>query len=60
MLAMTTPAAASRILLVEDPDRMPGPSARIRRYRMARLRLNPRPGPRPAPERFVHLKRIYD
>jgi hypothetical protein len=62
MLAMSTPSAsASRLILVPD-DRIaaaPGPhAAKLRRYRLARLRLLERreAGPSCAP----HLIRVYD
>jgi hypothetical protein len=54
---MNPRSAASRLVLIPDPRPVPSnPSAR--RYRLARLELNPRP--RPAAERFAHLKRVYD
>jgi hypothetical protein len=61
MMAMT-PATASqltRILLVGERKRPgSGPDApAIRRYRLARLRLNERPS---AAGRFEHLRRSYD
>ena len=57
---MNTSAAASRVILVEDTTRASLPSPRIRRYRLARVQVNPRPGPRTRAERFAHLKRTYD
>lgn len=57
---MSTPSAASRIMLVEEPSHLRGSAPRVRRYRMARVQLNPRPGLRPVEGRFAHLKRIYD
>jgi hypothetical protein len=60
MLAMSTPSA-SRLVLVPD-DRMPaapGPHAtKMRRYRLARLRLLERREAGPA--RAPHLIRTYD
>jgi hypothetical protein len=61
MPAMTSPAAAAaapvrRVVLVPA-----GPAERtdaVRRYRLARLRLEGRPVP--TAERFSHLKRQYD
>jgi hypothetical protein len=60
MLAMTRPAASSKLILVEhrtaasDADR----PARVRRYRLARLQIDGRSSD-PA-SRFDHLKRVYD
>jgi hypothetical protein len=56
---MTRPAASSRVLLLEDRrgGAVPG-SAPVRRYRLARLRLDGRPA---EPEkRYEYLKRTYD
>lgn len=60
MLVMTRSITSSKVLLIADrrgtsPD---GPSARVRRFRIARLRLEGR-SPESA-ERFEHLKRVYD
>ncbi|HTP20022.1 MAG TPA: hypothetical protein VMJ65_10490 [Solirubrobacteraceae bacterium] len=57
---MTRPVTASKVLLVAD--RRAATSAPrdtpIRRYRLARLRLDPPPaGPA---TRFDYLKRVYD
>jgi hypothetical protein len=60
MLVMTRSITSSKVLLIADrrgtsPE---GPSAPVRRYRIARLRLEGR-----SPEsaaRFEHLKRVYD
>jgi hypothetical protein len=60
MFAMTHPLKTSKVLLVEDrrggaAQAAAGP---VRRYRLARLRLNP-----PAAGRepgFEYLKRLYD
>jgi hypothetical protein len=60
ILAMTRPLTASKVLLVAD--RRASSSSRqtvpIRRYRLARLRLDPRPAG--AESRFDYLKRVYD
>jgi hypothetical protein len=61
MLPMTTASASqlTRILLVGDRKR-PGSgqdAPAIRRYRLARLRLNERPS---GAGRFEHLRRTYD
>jgi hypothetical protein len=60
ILAMTRPATASKVLLVED--RRTSPSSRqstpVRRYRIARLRFDPRLAA--AESRFEYLKRVYD
>jgi hypothetical protein len=60
MLAMTRPAASSKLILVEDRSSAsdPGRPARVRRYRLARLHIDGRSGD-PA-LRFDHLKRMYD
>ena len=60
LLAMSanSAAAAARALLVERRDTVAprDPNARkVRRYRLARLQLNGRPG-----ARFEHLRRTYD
>jgi hypothetical protein len=57
---MSRPNTSSKLLLVADPRPVMSESGGVpvRRYRIARLRLEPRstePG-----ERFEHLKRIYD
>jgi hypothetical protein len=61
MLPMTTASASqlTRILLVGDRKRLgSGQDApAIRRYRLARLRLNERPS---GAGRFEHLRRTYD
>lgn len=54
---MSTQAALSRVVLVEETPRGPG---RIRRYRVARIQVNPQPGLQPVGKRFGHLKRVYD
>jgi hypothetical protein len=60
LLAMSANSvvAAARVLLVERRDTVAprDPNARkVRRYRLARLQLNGRPG-----TRFEHLRRTYD
>jgi hypothetical protein len=60
LLAMSanSVAAAARVLLVERRDTVAprDPNAgKVRRYRLARLQLNGRPG-----TRFEHLRRTYD
>ncbi|HYB27431.1 MAG TPA: hypothetical protein VEF89_12500 [Solirubrobacteraceae bacterium] len=57
---MTRPITASKVLLVAD-RRAPSQSRQtvpIRRYRLARLRLDPRSGS--GESRFEYLKRVYD
>jgi len=46
-----------RVVLVPEP-RSTGARAGVRRYRLARLSLNPDPGA--ARDGFDHLKRTYD
>ena len=60
MLPMTRPVRSEKVILVEDPRRTsPGPDvAPLRRYRLARLRLDGR-SQDPA-SRFEHLARVYD
>jgi hypothetical protein len=60
MLAMTSPASAPtrRLVLVPADPRSGRGEAAVRRYRLARLRLEDR-DVRPA-ERFAHCKRSYD
>jgi hypothetical protein len=60
ILAMAHPLTSSKLLLVAEPRpaaSAPG-AARIRRYRLARLRLDGR-AMDPA-LRFEHLKRVYE
>jgi hypothetical protein len=61
MRNMTTPTATalSRILLVGEPSRpMSGRyEPAIRRYRLARLRINARTS---GSERYAYLRRCYD
>jgi hypothetical protein len=57
---MSRPTTSSKLLLVADPRPVAPVSGAVtvRRYRLARLRFEPRsdaPG-----ERFEHLKRVYD
>jgi hypothetical protein len=58
--AMTRPPIASKVLLVAD--RRTAPANRrdtpIRRYRLARVRLDGRPAG--TESRFDYLKRVYD
>jgi hypothetical protein len=60
MLAMTRPVRSSKVILIED--RLAAPRQEqgrpLRRYRLARLRLDARSGN--AADRFEHLKRVYD
>jgi len=63
MLAMTSTAAdlprfARRLVLVPASPRADRGDAAVRRYRLARLRLEGREVARS--ERFDHLKRTYD
>jgi hypothetical protein len=60
IFAMTRPLTASKVLLVADRRTAPG-SRRdipIRRYRLARVRLDSRPAG--GESRFDYLKRVYD
>jgi hypothetical protein len=60
MLLMTRPAATSKVLLVKDrrsEQAEPG-AAVVRRFRLARLRLDARPADADSP--YEHLKRMYD
>jgi hypothetical protein len=54
---MTTPPGVSRLALLPEPR--VGPEAKIRRYRLARLKLAGEGRPR-GDARFAHLKRLYD
>jgi hypothetical protein len=60
MSSMTRPTSASKVLLVGDRRSEADTSAGtpVRRYRLARLRLDSRPAG--ADARFEHLKRVYD
>jgi hypothetical protein len=60
ILGMTRTAASSKVLLVKDrrcEQAEPG-TAVVRRYRLARLRLDGRPAGADSP--YEHLKRTYD
>jgi hypothetical protein len=69
MLSMPTPSAVRRLVLVSSPAHATDgrDSASVRRYRIARLRVEGRahaddvrgPG-RPGAARHAHLKRSYD
>ena len=50
-------SAATKLVLIPDP-RPAATSRGVRRYRIARLAVNPKHGPREEP--FGHLKRVYD
>jgi hypothetical protein len=60
MLSMTSSAAATtrRLILVPASSRADRGDAAVRRYRLARLRLEGREVARA--ERFDHLKRAHD
>jgi hypothetical protein len=58
MPAMTSPSAARRLVLVPAAPRADRSDAAVRRYRLARLRLEGRDVPRS--ERLDHLRRTYD
>jgi hypothetical protein len=61
MRAMARPTTSSRIVLVEDrrgAGDAPAVVVPLRRYRLARLRLNGRPAP--SAGRFEYLKRTHD
>lgn len=60
MLAMNRPPTASKVLVIADRRQVPAGrrDIPIRRYRLARLRLDPRPGG--TESRFEYLKRVYD
>jgi hypothetical protein len=61
MLRMTSPAVAAptrRLVLVPADPRSGRGDASVRRYRLARLRLEGRDVPRA--ERFEHCRRTYD
>jgi hypothetical protein len=60
MFAMISPLKTSKVLLVADRRGAgaQGAAAPLRRYRLARLRLNPPPAGRETG--FEHLKRLYD
>ena len=50
-------STATKLVLIPDP-RPAATSRGLRRYRLARLAVNPKRGPRD--ESFEHLKRCYD
>ena len=60
IMPMTRPATSSKVMLLED--RRGGAattgSAPVRRYRLARLRLDSQPAE--SAKRFEYLKRSYD
>jgi hypothetical protein len=60
MLSMPSTTAARRLILVPAATsaRQKAPSAGVRRFRLAQLRLEGRDVP--SAERFTHLKRNYD
>ena len=58
-------SAARRLILLPAGSRRPAPpvsraEAALRRYRLARLRLEEPQPARRDPARFAHLKRTYD
>jgi hypothetical protein len=57
---MTNPATSAKVLLVEDrrSAEAAADGAPVRRYRIARLRVDSRP--RTDASRYEHLKRVYD
>ncbi len=58
MLSMTTPATRRLVLVPATSPRSRPTDPRVRRYRVAHLRLEGRDVSRA--ERFVHLKRAFD
>jgi hypothetical protein len=58
MRPMTSPAPARRLVLVPAPPRSDRSEANVRRFRLARLRLEGREVARS--ERFEHVRRSYD
>lgn len=60
MLPMTRPVRSTKVLLIADrrSESSESASVPVRRYRLARLRVDSRPA-EPA-SRFEHLKRVYD
>jgi hypothetical protein len=58
MTPTAAPAPTRRLLLIPAAPRAGRDAAAVRRYRLARLRLEPRDVP--AAERFEHCKRGYD
>jgi len=60
MSAMSPSPDAVRLMLVQRRDTVAPPApgaAKVRRYRLARLQVDPRPDGR---ARFEHLRRSYD
>jgi len=60
MRGMPRPITSSKVLLVADRRAVtpqPG-AARVRRYRLARVRLDGRPADAASP--YEHIKRVYD
>jgi hypothetical protein len=60
IFTMIRPLKTSKVLLIADRrgEAAQSASAPVRRYRLARLRLNPPPAGREAG--FEYLKRLYD
>jgi hypothetical protein len=58
MTSSTAAAAGRRLILVPSAPRSGRGDGTVRRYRLARLRLEGRPADRE--ERFEHVKRSYD
>jgi hypothetical protein len=60
ILTMIRPVTPSKVLLVADRRAAPSAGAvpAVRRYRLARLRLDGRPADAESP--FEYLKRVYD
>ena len=56
-VAMTTPAAANRLVLLPVSRRRDLPAPRVRRYRLARLQAGTRA---PDAPRYAYLKRSHD
>ena len=59
IIAMSAPLASSKVLLIEDQRvlQSKSPAVPIRRYRLARLRLD---RSAPGTARYEYLKRVYD
>lgn len=58
ILTMTSPLPSTKVLLLPDPRNAKADGAPLRRFRIARVRLDEY-GERPS-KRFDHLRRIYD
>ncbi len=60
ILGMTRTAASSKVLLIKDRrcEQAEPEATVVRRYRLARLRLDGRPAGADSP--YEHLKRTYD